>query len=340
MNSRLKPFSRIVAIICSLGLMAVLLVPLWRIELSAPQYPEGLVLKIYPHKLGGDVEVINGLNHYIGMRTLHAKDFIEFTVLPYIIGILAFFGLLSAWVNRKWFFVSWVLFFIVFGIVAMADFYRWEYNYGHNLDPTAAIIVPGMAYQPPLIGYKKLLNFGAYSIPDIGGWIFIAVGLLLVIALFLELRRSVKITKGFEIKTTMSILLLTSMLSACSNGPKTINYGTDGCDFCKMTISDKRFGGELLTLKGKAYKFDDMHCINSFLQSNVIDSADIAEIYLVDFSRPGTLIISQESIFLKSEDLRSPMGGNIAAFKEKDSMAKFLQQYPGESLSWNQIKKQ
>lgn len=340
MNSRLKPFSRIIAIICSLGLIAVLLVPLWRIELSAPQYPEGLVLKIYPHKLGGDVEVINGLNHYIGMRTLHAKDFIEFTVLPYIIGILAFFGLLSAWVNRKWFFVSWVLFFIVFGIVAMADFYRWEYNYGHNLDPTAAIIVPGMAYQPPLIGYKKLLNFGAYSIPDIGGWIFIAVGLLLVIALFLELRRSVKITKGFEIKTTMIILLLTSMLSACSNNPKTINYGADGCDFCKMTISDKRFGGELLTRKGKAYKFDDMHCINSFLQSNVIDSADIAEIYLVDFSRPGTLIISQESIFLKSEDLRSPMGGNIAAFKEKDSMAKFLQQYPGESLSWNQIKKQ
>jgi copper chaperone NosL len=340
MNSRLKPFSRIIAIICSLGLMAVLLVPLWRIELSAPQYPEGLVLKIYPHKLGGDVEVINGLNHYIGMRTLHAKDFIEFTVLPYIIGILAFFGLLSAWVNRKWFFVSWVLFFIVFGIVAMADFYRWEYNYGHNLDPTAAIIVPGMAYQPPLIGYKKLLNFGAYSIPDIGGWIFIAVGLLLVIALFLELRRSVKITKGFEIKTTMIILMLTSMISSCSNGPKTINYGTDGCDFCKMTISDKRFGGELLTRKGKSYKFDDIHCINSFLQSNVIDSADIAEIYLVDFSRPGTFIISEESIFLKSEDLRSPMGGNIAAFKEKDSMAKFLQQYPGESLSWNQIKKQ
>ena len=340
MNSRLKPISRIIAIICSLGLIAVLLVPLWRIELSAPQYPEGLVLKIYPHKLGGDVEVINGLNHYIGMRTLHAKDFIEFTVLPYIIGILAFFGLLSAWVNRKWFFVSWVLFFIVFGILAMADFYRWEYNYGHNLDPTAAIIVPGMAYQPPLIGYKKLLNFGAYSIPDVGGWIFIAVGLLLVIALFLELRRSVKITKGFEIKTTMILLLLISMLSACSNGPKTINYGTDGCDFCKMTISDKRFGGELLTRKGKAYKFDDMHCINSFLQSNVIDSADIAEIYLVDFSRPGTFIISEESIFLKSEDLRSPMGGNIAAFKEKDSMAKFLQQYPGESLSWHEIKNQ
>ena len=59
--------------------------PLWQIQLNAPQYPEGLVLKMYPHKLGGSVDIINGLNHYIGMKTLHTKDFIEFTVLPFII---------------------------------------------------------------------------------------------------------------------------------------------------------------------------------------------------------------------------------------------------------------
>ena len=69
--------------------------------------------------------------------------------------------------------------FLLFGIVAMVDFWRWEYNYGHNLDPNAAIIVPGMAYQPPLIGFKQLLNFGAYSIPDVGGWLLTACGLLL-----------------------------------------------------------------------------------------------------------------------------------------------------------------
>jgi len=60
----------------------------------------------------------------------------------------------------------------------MVDFWRWEYNYGHNLNPEAAIIVPGMAYQPPLIGHKRLLNFDAYSFPDVGGWIVIAAGLL------------------------------------------------------------------------------------------------------------------------------------------------------------------
>ncbi len=58
---------------------------MWRIDLVAPQYPEGLMLLIYPDKLAGNVDIINGLNHYIGMKTLHTEDFIEFTILPYII---------------------------------------------------------------------------------------------------------------------------------------------------------------------------------------------------------------------------------------------------------------
>ncbi len=58
----------------------------------------------------------------------------------------------------------------------LVDFYRWGYQYGHNLDPNAAIQVPGMTYQPPIIGYKNLLNFTAYSGPDIGGWIMIVSG--------------------------------------------------------------------------------------------------------------------------------------------------------------------
>jgi copper chaperone NosL len=336
MNTRLKPFTRIISVLCALGLIAVLFVPLWRIELSAPQYPEGLVLQIYPNKLGGDVDVVNGLNHYIGMRTLHAKDFVEFTVLPYMIGTLAIFGFLSALINRKWFFIAWVVFFIAFGIVAMADFYRWEYNYGHNLDDSAPIKVPGMAYQPPLIGYKKLLNFGAYSIPDTGGWIFVGVAILLIICFFLEIRKAVRITKSLEIKTTAMSLLVVFAMTACSTGPQPIRFGQDGCDFCKMTISDKRFGAELVTQKGKVYKFDDMHCIAAFHKSGTVAEKDIARIYMIDFSQPGTLVPARESYFLKSETLHSPMGGNIAAFRSEDSLKKFNQQFPGETLKWEQ----
>ena len=185
-NNSLTGFSRIIIFICGLALLVVLFVPLWQIELNAPQYPEGLVLKMYPNKLAGNVDIINGLNHYIGMKTLHTVDFIEFSVLSYIIIFFASLCFLVAFLNkRKWLTVLLIL-FVLFGITAMADFWRWEYNYGHDLNPDAAIQIPGMAYQPPLIGYKKLLNFGAYSVPDIGGWIFVSVGLLLLTALILQ----------------------------------------------------------------------------------------------------------------------------------------------------------
>jgi copper chaperone NosL len=179
-------------IISGLALVVVLFVPMWQIQLNAPQYPEGLVLKIYPNKLAGSVDIINGLNHYIGMKTLHTKDFIEFTILPFIIGFFAILCFIVTLLNkRKWLIFLTVL-FIIFGVVAMVDFWRWEYNYGHDLNPEAAIQVPGMAYQPPLIGYKQLLNFGAYSIPDIGGFIFLSVGLILVFATIMQIIRSGK----------------------------------------------------------------------------------------------------------------------------------------------------
>lgn len=182
----IKSIHRIILLICGIALLAVIFLPIWRIELDAAQYPEGLELHIYSYKLDGQVEIINGLNHYIGMKTLHADDFVEFTVLPYIIGIyaLAFIvaGLLA---RRKWMYILLGA-FLVFGIVAMVDFWFWEYDYGHNLSDDAPIKVPGMAYQPPLIGYKQLLNFGAYSIPDIGGWIVITCGLLLCYCVYRE----------------------------------------------------------------------------------------------------------------------------------------------------------
>jgi copper chaperone NosL len=191
-KNRLTKWVRVLLIVCGISLIAVLFVPMWKIELNAPQYPEGLMLKIFPNKLGGSVDIINGLNHYIGMKTLHTKDFIEFTILPFIIGFFALFSFAVALVNRKKLLIILTSLFIIFGVVAMIDFWRWEYNYGHDLNPEAAIQIPGMAYQPPLIGYKQLLNFGAYSIPDTGGFIFLAVGLILLFAMIIQIRLSRK----------------------------------------------------------------------------------------------------------------------------------------------------
>lgn len=192
-NNKISRTSKLLLIAGAICLAISIFVPLWYIDLDAPQYPEGLRLLLYPNKIAGDVEIINGLNHYIGMQTLHAENFIEFTVLPYIIGFFALMCVVVALIgNKKLLFVLFSA-FVLFGIIAMVDFWRWEYNYGHNLDPNAAIIVPGMAYQPPLIGYKQLLNFAAYSFPDVGGWLFIATGVLLLLAIITEWKRRKKI---------------------------------------------------------------------------------------------------------------------------------------------------
>lgn len=186
-KKQLKLFTRILCVIAGITLLSTIFLPIWKIELTAPQYPEGLEMYIHADKLSGEVAIINGLNHYIGMKELHAEDFIEFTVLPYIIGFLAIFLIAVAFVNRKWFFYTWIIAFVLFGIAVGIDFYIWLYDYGHNLDPKAPIQVPGMSYQPPMIGFKQLLNFGAYSIPAIGGWLMFLVAFLMGISFLIEI---------------------------------------------------------------------------------------------------------------------------------------------------------
>ena len=165
-------------ILAGICILSAIYFPIWRIELDAPQYPEGLALLIYANRLGGEVEIINGLNHYIGMKTLHAEEFIEFTVLPYIIGFFGIWAIIvGLYFKSRRSVLILLITFALFGVLAMYDFWRWEYAYGHDLDPTAAIQIPGMAYQPPLIGFKQLLNFGAFSIPDLGGWMMLTGGI-------------------------------------------------------------------------------------------------------------------------------------------------------------------
>lgn len=172
----LKLITRIILFLSGVALFIVLTVPIWKIELTAPQYPEGLEMFIHADKLSGDIDIINGLNNYIGMRQIHENEFKEFLVLPYLIGFFAATIILVSILNKRKFLYVWFGLFLLFALVVGVDFYIWLYDYGHNLDPTAPIKVPGMTYQPPLIGFKQLLNFGAFSIPAIGGWLMIAVG--------------------------------------------------------------------------------------------------------------------------------------------------------------------
>jgi copper chaperone NosL len=338
MKNKIGIVSRILLVICALALAAVLFVPLWKIDLVAPQYPEGLTLLIYSNKLGGNVDIINGLNHYIGMKTLHAEDFVEFTVLPYLVVFYALLFLVTAIVGKRKFLNTVFILFLVFGIVAMADFWKWEYNYGHNLNPDAAIKVPGMSYQPPLIGYKQLLNFSAYAMPDTGGWIFVAVGVLAMACVVWAWKANKKRKIHPKALTAMAAMFLLISLPSCNTSSQPIKVGTDNCSFCKMTISDDRYGAEIVTKKGKVYKFDDAHCILSYLK-NAIEKKDIGEIYFTDFDSRHELINAKTALFFKSDELNTPMGGNIAAFSNKESLQKLSQQFKGMEVSWSELTK-
>jgi len=178
----------IVAIILFLGTLWFF--PMWRIDLRAPQYPGGLSMQIWINNLKGDVPIINGLNHYIGMKNINQKDFPEFIFLPVTMLIFMGLGILVLIFNKKVLYYIWTLTFMFIGFFSFYDFYKWEYNYGHNLDPHAPIQVPGMSYQPPILGYKKLLNFEVLSQPDVAGWFYIAAGVMLLSISIYEWRTS------------------------------------------------------------------------------------------------------------------------------------------------------
>src|SRR5688572_17032603 len=189
---KLNQVSRIVVALSALLMIAAYFVPLWRILMWAPQYPEWLGLQIWIDNITGDLNTINGLNHYIGMKHIKVEMFPEFKYLPFIVGFIIAFGLLTALLNKQVMPFSYLGILILAGIGALVDFYLWGYDYGHNLDPTAAIRVPGMSYQPPLIGTKQLLNFTAFSGPDVGGWIFIGCALIVIGVVLFEIIKNRK----------------------------------------------------------------------------------------------------------------------------------------------------
>jgi copper chaperone NosL len=184
----LSTLSRLLIAASALLMISAYYVPIWQILMWAPQYPEGLEMKIWINNISGDVKIISALNHYIGMKHIEVEMFPEFQYMIYIVGFLIGVGLLTAVINKRFMLITYVVLILGSGIAALVDFYLWGYDYGHNLDPTAPIVVPGMSYQPPVIGTKQLLNFTAFSGPDVGGWIFLVTGILAIGVLVFEIR--------------------------------------------------------------------------------------------------------------------------------------------------------
>jgi copper chaperone NosL len=335
MNNKLSITSRIIVAVASLSLIATYFLPIWRIDLFAPQYPEGLMMNIWLNDIKGEIDIINGLNHYIGMRKISVEMFPEFEFLGYIVAFYILLGLAVAVIGKRNL-LFWYLVFTAFGgLFALYDFYRWGYEYGHNLDPTAPIKVPGLSYQPPIIGHKRLLNFDAYSFPDTGGWFVIAAAGIAFAVWFYEWYRNYKREK----KSVLAIVtvIVTIFLTSCSVQPEPFKYGTDICYTCKMGIADVKFGSEIVTQKGKVYKFDDIGCMIRYMKSGTIEKKDIAQTLVISYEKKNYFIDVNKAVFAVSEEIRSPMNFNTAAFTSKETASIFLTGKEGKIMSWAEI---
>lgn len=339
----LSKTTRILLGVASLLLLITYYVPLWQILLWAPQYPEGLTMKIWHNNLSGEVAIINGLNHYIGMKHISVEMFPEFHYIGGFIGFLIAVGLAAAVLGSGRILFFFTLLSYLYGVAAMWDFWRWGYEYGHNLDPKAAIIVPDMSYQPPLIGYKNLLNFTSYSGPDTGAWIIIGVCLLATVLWWWEFFRNKKRKRkdgsgAGKAGAAMAIVML-AFCSSCTTGPEPIRYGQDNCHACKMTLMDKRFGAEIVTAKGKVFKFDDLNCLVNWLKSGEVPTGNIAQIVAVDFQKTGQFVDVEQACFLQNEALKSPMRGDVASFSsQKDLDAVKATVGGGKEMRWAAVK--
>ena len=333
--------SRIILGIASLSLIATYFIPVWFIFLIAPQYPEGLTMNIWLNKLTGEVDIINGLNHYIGMKHISVEMFPEFKYLVYIVGFFILLGLAVAITGSRNLLLTYLILTVIGGSLAVYDFYKWGYEYGHNLDPKAAIQVPGLSYQPPIFGHKKLLNFDAYSYPDKGGWIIIGVSACFFIVWLVESLKKRRrnrmqhtpISKPVSAALGFSIVFL----SACSTAPEKFNYGKDNCAECSMTIMEPKFGAEIVTKKGKIFKFDDVHCIANFIKSGKVRQQDLQRTLFIDYDNSNNFLDAEAVSFVVSPQLKSPMNSNAAAFSSKAKADEVSEKTGGQVVSWTEL---
>lgn len=181
--------------IASLLLVLVYFFPIWDIKLKAPQYPEGLGLNINISSITGhkknDLNSINNLNHYIGMKKIEPSSINELKIMPFIIGFFIAFGLIIVLLNKRVLIWVWLSLLTIVTIVGLYDFYKWEYEYGHELSPLAIIKIPGQDYQPPFLGTQQLLNFTATSLPHISAYVLTLSVILAILAIVIDKKEKI-----------------------------------------------------------------------------------------------------------------------------------------------------
>lgn len=133
------------------------------------------------------------------------------------------------------------------------------------------------------------------------------------------------------------LILILTILVSCSTDPEEIKFGKDQCALCRMNISEHRFGAEIVTKKGKIFKYDGAECMFNTLNLGNIKYDDVAGFYVIDAANPKQLTDAFNATYLISEKLPSPMGANLSAYSKKTDAEANLKQFGGELKSWEEL---
>lgn len=161
--------------------------PYWRMKLLAPQYPGGLEVQVYVNQMTGDVEEIDGLNHYIGMRPLGEAAQLERSLSIYAIGVLSLLIVAAIWVHTKYAALL-ALPALLYPAIFLADMYFWMRNFGLNLDPNAALSGAIEPFVPPILGEGVVGQFKTVASVDSGFYLALLSSALILIGLYFHRR--------------------------------------------------------------------------------------------------------------------------------------------------------
>ncbi len=129
--------------------------------------------------------------------------------------------------------------------------------------------------------------------------------------------------------------ILLCVLVSCKIEPEQINYGSDACAFCKMTIVDQQHAAQYVSNKGKQFKFDAIECmVNAIAEKG---SEDIELFLVADYQVPGSMINAKEATYLISKEIKSPMGANLSGFASKEKALVTQKDSGGDIYTWQEL---
>jgi copper chaperone NosL len=355
--------ARLLLLAAALLLIPAWSLPLWSIRIVAPQYNDGLGMYIGVRDIVGhtehDIQNINILNHYIGMKPIIPAEVTPLELMPYALALLLGGALLAMLVARRWAVAGWLVAFTLIGLAGFYEFWSWNYDYGNNLSPDAPIKVPGMTYTPPLIGTKTLLTIRASSYPS-WGTAFVALSFIAGLAAMVTLwrRRTVdpsadalrRLAARVGRKPVAAAALLFVTIAATGCGAAQAEDAADirgaapefapdqpPCDYCDGRIPEARFGGEIVSRDGTTFRFMSVECLAGFVAAGRIAESDIRSIRVVDYTHGELLIDARAAHYVRSGLRQSPSGLNLLAAETEKIAHNLHFFFHGTRMTWPEV---